>query len=158
MNAPPLWHPATLIATWFGVGLLPRAPGTWGSLAALPFALALHWWGGWVALAVGALAALALGVWAIGVYLRGADETDPGRVVVDEVFGQFLALMPAALDPLHYAAAFALFRLFDTWKPWPAGWIDRHLHGPTGAMLDDGVAGLYAAAGVLALRYAGFGL
>ena len=157
MIAPPLWHPAALVATWFGAGLLPRAPGTWGSLAALPFAFALQWRGGWVALAVGALLVLALGLWAIGVYLRGAQESDPGRVVVDEVFGQFLALLPAATDPLLFALAFVLFRLFDIWKPWPVGWADRRFHGPMGVMLDDGIAGLYAAAGIVALRFAGIG-
>jgi phosphatidylglycerophosphatase A len=155
MSAPPLWHPATLIATWFGSGLLPRAPGTWGSLAALPFAFALQWWGGWVALAIGALAVLLLGWWAIGVYLHKAEESDPGPVVVDEVFGQFLALLPATPDPLLYAAAFALFRLFDVWKPWPVGWVDRRLDGPMGVMLDDGIAGFYAAAGIVALRWLG---
>lgn len=154
MNAHPSpWHPATLIATWFGSGLIAPAPGTWGSLAALPFAFALQWWGGWMALAIGAAAIFLAGWWAIGVYLRDVEESDPGRVVADEVFGQWLALLPAALDPLHYAVAFALFRLFDIWKPWPASWVDRQVHAPLGIMLDDGVAGLYAAAGIMALRY-----
>ncbi len=135
----PFFRPVTLVATWFGVGLIRRAPGTWGSLAALPCAVGLQFLGGpWLLAGATGLVSLA-GVWASG---------DPGAVVVDEVAGQWLALLPLPLDLWWYAAAFALFRLFDIAKPWPIGWLDKNLHGGRGIMADDLAAGL--AAGALA--------
>jgi phosphatidylglycerophosphatase A len=144
----PFFRPTTLIATWFGVGLIRRAPGTWGSLAALPCAAGLHLLGGpWLLAGATGLVALA-GVWASGRYAAALASGDPGAVVVDEVAGQWLALLPLPLDLWWYAAAFALFRLFDIAKPWPIGWLDRNLHGGRGIMADDLAAGL--AAGALA--------
>lgn len=152
MSAPPssfgFWHPASLLATWFGSGLLPRAPGTWGSLAALPVAFLIAAWGGtWGLLAATAVATLA-GVWAAGVYAARSGQQDPQAVVIDEVAGQWLALVPVAhhQDLRLYAVAFLAFRFFDIVKVWPAGRIDRELKGGWGIMLDDIVAGLYAAA------------
>ena len=138
-------HPAFLIATWFGAGLLPRAPGTWGSLAALPFAWALAWWGGPTALAAAMIAMFLIGWWAAAIYVRRTGRQDPGEVVVDEVAGQWLALVMVPPDPLLYLAGFALFRLFDIKKPWPVGWADREIGGGLGVMVDDIFAGLYAA-------------
>ena len=69
---------------------------------------------------------------------------DPGAIVIDEVAAQWLVLLPAPLDPLSYAAAFVLFRIFDIWKPWPVGWADRRVHGGLGIMLDDLLAAAYA--------------
>ena len=66
-------------------------------------------------------------------------------IVVDEVAPQWLALLPAPLDPMSFAAAFLLFRIFDIWRPWPAGWADRRVHGGLGIMLDDLLAAIYAA-------------
>jgi phosphatidylglycerophosphatase A len=140
-----------LIATWGGTGLSPFAPGTVGSLAALPFAWGLLAWGGWPALAWAAFAACALGTWATAVYLRTSTDKDPAAVVIDEVAGQWIALLPATLEPLPFVAGFALFRLFDIWKPWPIGWADRHLPGALGVMADDVIAGTFAAAGVWGL-------
>jgi len=70
--------------------------------------------------------------------------TDPGAIVIDEVAAQWLVLLPVPLDPLSYAVAFLLFRLFDIWKPWPVGWLDRRVHGGLGIMLDDLLAAVYA--------------
>lgn len=137
-------HPAYLIATWFGAGHLPRIPGTWGSLAALPFAWAIAAAGGPVALAIAAAVALAVGLWAAGVVERAHGAKDPGKIVIDEVAGQWLTLVPVAPDPLLYAIGFVLFRIADIWKPWPANWCDRALKGGPGVMLDDIVAGAYA--------------
>jgi phosphatidylglycerophosphatase A len=149
----PFHHPAHLLATWFGAGLLPRMPGTWGSLAALPFAYAIYAWGGVAALAV-AVAAVALGGhWAISVYLRHTDHADPQTVVVDEVAGQWLALLPAANDPLLLLAGFVAFRFFDTLKPWPCDWLEEHVPGAASVWLDDIAAGVYAAAAVIVLAW-----
>ena len=149
----PPWHPAHLLATWFGCGLLPKAPGTWGSLAALPFAAALVWWGGpWLLLAA-SIALFAIGIWASERYARAMAAEDPSAVVIDEVVGQWLALVPAAGVFWLYLPGFLAFRLFDIVKPWPVSWADRELGGGLGIMLDDVLAGLYAAALVAALRY-----
>ena len=138
-------HPAHLLATWFGAGLLPKAPGTWGSLAALPFAWAIAAAGGPVALLIAASIALAVGIWVSGVLERASQMKDPGHVVIDEVAGQWLTLVPVAPDPLLYAIGFVLFRIADIYKPWPANWCDRNLTGGLGVMLDDIAAGAYAA-------------
>jgi len=142
-------HPAWLLATWFGTGRLPGVPGTWGSLAALPFALALAWLGGpWLVL--GATAALfGLGVWATRRYMAAFGAHDPGSVVVDEVIGQWLAVALLPLTPLAYGLGFVLFRVLDVVKPWPASWIDRRTTGAAWVLLDDVVAGIYAGAGAL---------
>ncbi|MCC7272780.1 MAG: phosphatidylglycerophosphatase A [Alphaproteobacteria bacterium] len=141
----PLHHPATLVATCGGIGLLPRAPGTWGSLAALPVGVALLLVGGPVALAAAALVVLVAGAVATDRLLAAGADEDPSYVVADEVGGQWLALLPATFDLATCTAAFLLFRAFDIAKPWPIGWIDRRCGGGTGAMLDDAVAGLAAA-------------
>lgn len=138
-------HPASLLATWFGSGLLPRAPGTWGSLAALPCAAAIVWAGGPWALLLAALLLFLPGVWAASRYAAQSGLEDPQEVVVDEVVGQWLALVPVALDLPMYAVAFLAFRIFDIVKPWPANWADRRLPGGWGIMSDDLVAGVYAA-------------
>lgn len=145
--------PALWIATWFGAGLLPKAPGTWGSLAALPFAWLIHAKLGQAWLAAGAVLLFAVGVWAAERYRRHDDAQDPQAVVVDEVVGQWLvlAVLPGP-ELLSYAIGFALFRLFDVWKPWPVSWADRHIKGGLGIMLDDALAAAYGAS-VLFLAY-----
>lgn len=144
-------HPATLLATWFGIGLLPRAPGTWGSLAALPFAWFIRDGFGAVGLAVAAAGLFIVGLWAASVYVRQAGEADPGAVVIDEVAGQWLVLLAVPPDPVLYGAGFVLFRITDIFKPWPASWIDRTVKGGFGVMLDDTAAALYAGAALYAL-------
>lgn len=152
---------ARAIGTVFGVGYLRPAPGTWGSLAALPLGWALHQLGGFslLILATGAVFILGLGV--TDVLIRGRDDHDPSEIVIDEVAGQLIALAPLswaagrmgidiiALWP-GWIAAFALFRLFDILKPGPAGWADRRADA-VGVMLDDVIAGAFAALGVIAL-------
>jgi len=146
-----LSDPAVVLATWFGAGLLPKAPGTWGSLAALPFAWALHALSGWPGLAIGVVACTVAGIWASNGYLAAFGGEDPAPVVIDEVAGQWLTLLPAAFlmpagpDWIIYATGFALFRLTDIFKPWPASWADRSVKGGLGIMLDDLLAASFAA-------------
>ena len=138
------WHPATLLATWGGSGLLPRAPGTWGSLFTLPFAwtIATEW--GSEALFIAAALAFLAGLWASGQYLKHSTSKDPGAIVIDETAGQFLALALVPAELCWYAAGFILFRLADIFKPWPASWADRSLRGAVGVMTDDIFAAVYA--------------
>ncbi|MBK1668926.1 hypothetical protein CKO28_12880 [Rhodovibrio sodomensis] len=144
-DTPGRWSPLALLLSFAGAGYLPRMPGTWGSLAALPPGALLLWLGGGWALAAAGAAALLGGAWGAHAYLRRVGGTDPEEIVIDEVGGQWLALAPLALDPLHFLVAFAAFRLFDTLKPWPINALER-LPGGIGIMADDALAGLVAAA------------
>ena len=142
----PWWHPAALIATGFGVGLLPAMPGTWASLAALPCAWVIRGLGGTGGLAAAAAVAFLSGWWAAARVARSSGQHDPGFIVIDEIAAQWLVLLVAPLDWRLYTAAFLLFRLFDITKPWPARLVERGVSGGLGIMLDDIVAGLYALA------------
>ncbi|HEX3413835.1 MAG TPA: phosphatidylglycerophosphatase A [Stellaceae bacterium] len=133
-----------MLGTWFGAGLLPIMPGTWGSLAALPCAWAIRSRWGVAGLAVAAVIVLAIGCWAAETLAKTSNVNDPGAIVIDEVAAQWLVLLPAPLSPLSFAAAFLLFRIFDIWKPWPIGLADRRVHGGLGIMLDDLLAAVYA--------------
>ncbi len=152
---------ARMIATVGGVGYLRPAPGTWGSLVALPMAWLVHVIGGFPLLGIAVIAGFAKGVWATGEMTRGQANHDPSEIVIDEVVGQWIALLPLsyvawaqglnilALWP-GWIAAFALFRLFDITKPGPVGWADRR-DDALGVMLDDVIAGVFAAIGVVIL-------
>ena len=134
---------ARLVASAGGIGLLPKAPGTWGSLAALLLGMALLAAGGRWAVATGAGLATLAGLWAIP---RAGGEADPGWVVIDEVAGMWLAMLPLARpDWRGGVLAFACFRLLDIAKPGPIGAVDR-LPGRVGVMGDDVLAGGLAAA------------
>jgi phosphatidylglycerophosphatase A len=131
------------IATGAGSGYLPKAPGTWGTLVGL-----LLWWP-LAGLSMAAYLAAVAVLFIVGVASAGAaekilDRGDPGVVVIDEIVGVLIALAAVPLHPVAALAGFALFRLFDIAKPFPVGWLDRHLHGGLGIMLDDVAAGLYA--------------
>lgn len=147
-------RPAVLLATWFGTGLLPKAPGTWASLSVLPLAWALHVGLGGLGVALGAAALVLVGWWAADRVVRqtvaAGGSGDPAPVVIDEVAGQLVALAPAPLDPFAFAVGFIAFRAADIMKPWPVSWADRKVKGALGVMLDDVFAGLYAAAVVFA--------
>ncbi|TAN52831.1 MAG: phosphatidylglycerophosphatase A [Rhodospirillales bacterium] len=134
--------PTTLLATWFGAGFLRPAPGTWGSLAALPLAWGLSSLSGPLGIGLAALAVTLLGIWAAEGYRKSCGREDPSEVVIDEVAGQLLTLIAVAPDILAYTAGFFLFRLFDILKPGPIGWADREVKGGLGIMLDDVFAGL----------------
>jgi phosphatidylglycerophosphatase A len=120
---------------------MPFAPGTWGSLAALPCAWIIVWLGGHFALALVTMLVFAIGCWASDA---ATDEKDPGYIVIDEVAAQFFVLVAAPLDWRAYAAAFVLFRVFDIWKPPPIRRVERAVPGGLGIMLDDIVAAIYA--------------
>lgn len=140
--------PVMMLLTWFGSGYLKPASGTWGSLAALPFALAIHYLWGPLGLITAAAILYAAGYIALRLHLPKAEDKDPSYVVIDEVIGMCLALVPAAIAFWPYVAGFILFRAFDALKPGPIGWADRHVAGAHGVLLDDVIAGVFAAVGV----------
>ena len=144
---------ARVIATWFGCGLVPVGPGTVGSLASLLIAIVLHEYAGsgrgtWLVLT---LILLIPGVWAAGVVAEQAGQKDPHIVVVDEVLGQWITLVGVStLNWKSWLAAFALFRLFDIWKPPPARQLEA-LPGGIGIVADDLMAALYGALAIFVL-------
>jgi phosphatidylglycerophosphatase A len=138
---------AFLLATWFGCGRSPFAPGTAGSAAALLIGVALHHYAGFAGWHFLVLAAVLFypAVWSAGVVARASKIEDPQFVVVDEVLGQWIAL--AGARPFNWIGcliAFALFRLFDIWKPPPVRQFES-LPGGWGINTDDAMAGCYAA-------------
>lgn len=163
-------HLSLFIATAGGLGYLPKAPGTWGSLAGVVvyilfaprygryihvFGLSTLLWNS-AFLAVIAVLIAFLGVWSAHRVVRFAENKDPQFVVIDEVFGQFLACL-VALAPVNWkylGLGFILFRLFDIWKPFPARQAES-LPGGWGVMADDWIAGIYAGLGLWLARALG---
>ena len=142
MNFPNLKKPSHLFATWFGVGLIRPAPGTWGSLAALLlwyFAEFLH-----------SSIHIVLPIFILFSWLvcsqasQDSQSKDHSSIVIDEVAGMLVALSFVAHEIIIYLWAFLLFRFFDIWKPWPVSWADNNVKGGLGIILDDLIAGLFA--------------
>jgi len=142
-----------LLATGFGSGLSPFAPGTMGTLVGIPICLAclpLTWPARFLVVIV--LSALA-------IYISGCAEIiyqkkDDQRIVIDEIAGFQVAMLPVAITGLNICAAFVLFRIFDIWKPFPVNKL-QDLPGGWGVVIDDVAAGIYAGVLMLALNYAG---
>jgi phosphatidylglycerophosphatase A len=145
----------TLIATALGAGLSPVAPGTAGTLVAIPLAWGLARLGGQVAFVAGLALVTAVGTWAAGRFCRAAGTHDDQRIVIDEVAGYFVTLLAVPRGPVELALAFGLFRLFDIWKPPPVRQVDRVVKGGFGVMADDLAAGVYAGACLFALERLG---
>ena len=137
-----------LIATWFGAGRLRPAPGTIGTLAAIPFGYALNLLLGPIGLALAAVLLCGIGTMAANYYGKKSGTVDDQSIVVDEVVGLWIAAIPAGTNMAPWIAAFLLFRLFDIWKPWPASFFDNRSKNGFDVMMDDVVAGIYALFGV----------
>lgn len=139
------WHnPFCIVALGFGAGALPKAPGTWGTLLAVP----IYFLFARLAVVEYALLMLVLfvfGVWICGRAGRELGVHDHSAIVWDEMVGFWITMIVAPSGWWWVLAGFALFRLFDIWKPWPISWLDRRISGGLGVMLDDLAAGLYAA-------------
>lgn len=149
---------AWLTGTFFGIGLLPGGPGTWAALATTVIwyfaARGAHATPGWLSLAtlIAAIIVTLIGIPAASIVERESGRQDPGHVVIDEVAGQLVALIFATRDLGHAALGFALFRIFDIWKPQPVRRLER-LHGGLGIMMDDVAAGVYALIIVLIVHH-----
>jgi phosphatidylglycerophosphatase A len=141
-----------LFLTFGGSGLSPKAPGTVGTLAALPIGLAVLHYFGMETLFMLTLAAAIIGIFETNKYEKTTGLHDPQEIVIDEAVGMWLALMIAIstaetmtypyAEPLAIILSFFSFRLFDIWKPSTIGWIDREFKGGLGVMMDDVVAGI----------------
>ncbi len=130
------------MATGLGLGYLPKAPGTWGTLLAFPLhflIILLPEQGYFIALGV---------IFFLAVIISGSaekiiDHKDPGIVVIDEIIGMLIALMYVPITPFYLILAFILFRIFDIFKPFPIRWIDKRINGGLGIVMDDVIAGLF---------------
>jgi phosphatidylglycerophosphatase A len=146
-------HPAHLFAFGFGSGLAPVAPGTFGTLAAVPLyyglAAVLNADQLYAAIALAALA----GIRICGVAGRNIGVADHGGIVWDEIVAFWLVLAFTPVQPLWIAAAFLLFRLFDIWKPFPIYWFDARLKNGFGVMFDDLLAAGYTLAVLLGVQH-----
>lgn len=149
---PDMRNPVHFLAFGFGSGLSPKAPGTMGTLAALPlwYLLAQLPLAGYIA---GLLLVIAVGPYLCGKTARDLGVHDHGGIVWDEIAGFLLTMLLVPVSIWTALIGFALFRLFDIVKPWPIGWLDKHVHGGTGIMLDDLVAALYAGVCIQALLW-----
>ena len=145
-------NPVHFLAFGLGSGAIPKAPGTWGTLAAVPFVLLWQQLplAGYIAVLV---ISTLLGIWLCGRTARGLGVHDHGGIVWDEFVGLWLTMLLAPPGWLWLLAGFVLFRLFDIWKPWPISWVDKQVEGGLGIMLDDLIAGLMALLVLLALQW-----
>ncbi|MDR0723784.1 MAG: phosphatidylglycerophosphatase A [Endomicrobium sp.] len=141
------------IATMFGFGMSPVAPGTVGSLATIPLAFVIAYFYSWVGIVVALVIVFIIGTIAVKEVLKYTSH-DPSFIVIDETVGQLISFafvadsLTGRNDPhvwLVYAVGFALFRVFDISKPWPVGCADKQIENEWGVLRDDVFAGLYAA-------------
>jgi phosphatidylglycerophosphatase A len=146
---------ARVLALWFGCGKVPVAPGTAGTLGAIPLYLLLrpH---GTIAVLAGALVVTAVGVWAADVVARETGLKDPQIVVIDEVSGYLVTMLGAPPTWTGVIAGFVVFRVLDQWKPFPARLAEKRLPGGWGIVMDDVFAGAWGAIALACAR--GWGL
>ena len=142
---PSMGNVVHLLAFGFGAGCSPKAPGTMGTLLAVGLYLPLS------RLPLELYIGMLVGVTLLGIWICGRAASDLGvhdhpGIVWDEIAGYLLTMTAAPAGWLWILVGFGLFRLFDIWKPWPIGWLDRRVGGGLGIMLDDLVAAVLAAA------------
>jgi phosphatidylglycerophosphatase A len=135
-------NPLHWLATGFGSGLSPFAPGTFGTLAAIPFYLLMMYLPLSVYIAVTVVAALA-GIWICQSATKAIGQDDHGSIVWDEFVGFWITMIAAPKGLAWLLVGFLIFRLFDIIKPWPIRWLDRYVKGGLGIMVDDVLAGVF---------------
>lgn len=136
--------PVLFLAFGFGSGLAKKAPGTFGTLAAVPLYLALVQAQSLIVYSVVTLLVIFTGVWICGQAAEKLGEHDFGGIVWDEIAGFLVTMWLVPFTWQAVALGFILFRVFDIVKPWPIRWIDHQVHGGLGIMLDDVLAGVFA--------------
>ena len=135
---------ATFIATGFGIGYLPKAPGTWASVVALPTAYAISYLGGNLLLSLFIITGFIVGVFVSDIASNNMGEDDPSKIVIDEIIGQWLTLIFIPAEVMLYLFGFLLFRFFDIIKPWPISWLEKRYKGGFGIMIDDVFAAIFS--------------
>ena len=154
MRAPKVWSNVWhFLAFGFGTGLAKKAPGTWGTLAGLALLPLLYLLPLWLGFVVIALASV-FGIWLCGRVAEDLGVHDHGGIVWDEIVGIWITLILLPNTWQWWLLGFVLFRILDIIKPWPISWLDRHVDGGLGIMLDDMLAGLIAAAVLYAVWWA----
>lgn len=148
-----VWRdPRYFIAFGFGSGAIPFAPGTFGTLLAIPFYLVLQPLPLWAYLSV-VLAVILASAWLSDVISKEIQAHDHPGMNLDEFAGFFVTMINAPLGWPWVLLGFILFRVFDIWKPWPIDWIDEKIHGGLGMILDDVAAGIMAMIIIQLLRF-----
>ncbi|NMP14812.1 phosphatidylglycerophosphatase A [Thalassotalea sp. Y01] len=140
-----LSNPVHFLALGFGTGLAPKAPGTFGTLAALPFIFILAQFALPVYIAAAIIMSL-VGIWICGKASADAQVHDHGAIVWDEVAGYTITMIAIPLNWQTLLVGFIIFRIFDILKPWPISIADKKVHGGLGIMLDDIIAGVLSLA------------
>ncbi|MFT2090565.1 phosphatidylglycerophosphatase A [Paraglaciecola sp. 2405UD69-4] len=149
-------NPVHFLALGFGSGLAPKAPGTFGTLAALPLVIVLTLYTSLpVYIAVSLVASLA-GIWICGITANDMQVHDDSSIVWDEVAGMLITMIAVPLSWQTLLLGFVLFRIFDILKPWPISYLDKHVHGGFGIMVDDILAGVFALACMQFVLYLGW--
>ena len=137
-----LKDPVHFLALGFGSGLAPRAPGTFGTLAAIPvYLLIVRFELAWYLFVVGLISIA--GIYICDYTSRKLNVHDHPGIVIDEFAGFMITMIAVPVSWQWVVAGFIVFRIFDIIKPWPISWLDKHVHGGLGIMLDDIVAGLF---------------
>lgn len=150
-----LTNPVHFLALGFGSGLINPAPGTWGTLSAIPvyFALALTMSTNSMLYLFVTFILFLLGVYLCGKTAADVGVHDHGAIVWDEIVGFLITMAYFEPNVFNIVLGFILFRLFDIWKPWPIKLLDKHVHGGFGIMIDDVLAGVFAWVGLFAANY-----
>lgn len=145
-----LKNPIHFLSLGFGSGLAPKAPGTFGTLAAIPVVMLAACLGN-VGFIIATVLACIVGVFFCGYTAKAMGEHDHPAIVWDEIAGFMVAMIAVPISWQTLLVAFVLFRIFDILKPWPIRYLDKHVHGGLGIMIDDILAGLASLAIIHAL-------
>jgi len=141
-----LKNPLHFLAFGFGSGLAPKAPGTFGTLAAIPLVVLLSFYCP-LSIYIGLCVLFSVvGIWICGHTANDMQVHDDSSIVWDEVVGMMITMVAVPLNWQTILAGFILFRLFDIIKPWPISYLDKHVHGGFGIMADDVLAGIFSLA------------
>ncbi len=145
MNKPQVWtNPIHFLAFGFGSGLAPKAPGTFGTITAIPIYLLITLSNSFAVYLIATAVISIIGIWICGKTSKDLGVHDHSGIVWDEIAGYLITMIMVPLTWHWVLAGFVLFRIFDILKPWPISWLDKKVSGGLGIMLDDIVAGVFA--------------